>query len=241
MARRVDEIMNRELFSLRPEEKAADALGDLLALGVHAAPVLRGGKPIGLVGLADLVGQDGDVAACVHGPVVTVRHDTPIGEAARIIGETGLHEIVVIDKVGVAVGIVSSIDVLRGVLGLPASHPASFPHMDPDSGLIWTDDTPLQGERVVVAPEGVGVLVLVTGGAGRSENAVWAEASNAVRSRLLDLLTTPQSAQPALARLLEREGLQLRFRAARTASRADAEKVVARIRESFGARLRPHA
>ncbi len=56
MARFVDEIMNRELFSLGPNDPAARALEHLLSLGITSAPVLdRQRRPIGVASLRDLI------------------------------------------------------------------------------------------------------------------------------------------------------------------------------------------
>jgi Zn-dependent protease len=153
--------------------------------------------------------------------------------AARLMGEARLHHLVAVDAAGNAVGMLSSLDVVCALLGLPATHPPMFPHYDTSTGLTWTDDTPLAADRVEVAPDGVGILVLVTGGAGRRELPVWAEASRNVRTRLLDLLTTPQRDRPMLARLLERE--HLRFRAASARSFSEAASLAERLRtEALG-------
>lgn len=215
MAKTAREIMNPELFSLRPNDDSADALGYIVALGVTAAPVLdEARRPLGVASFRDLLhpGADGKVAERMTVPAISVRVDTSIEDVGRILAERGVHRVVVVDAEGRAVGVASSIDVIRGLMGLPAAHPATFPHWDRIHGVSWTDDTPLDSERLDVAPDGPGVLVLVRGGRGVTEQVVWAEAAHNVRTRLYDLLARPQSEQPLLERVMQEVG-SLRFRA----------------------------
>lgn len=213
MAQIVEEIMNRELFTLRPDEPVEQARRYLLALGITGAPVVdENGRPLGLLSLRDTLGGPPGARARerMTSPAVTVREDATIPEAAQTLVETRRHRLVVVDEAGRAVGMVSSVDLVAGLLGLPASHPETFPHYDRTTGLTWTDDTPLERSRIDIAPAGPGLLVLVRGGAGEPEQIVWAEATQDLRGRLLDLLTAPQP--PPLSEILSRDGL--RFRAA---------------------------
>lgn len=215
MARAAREIMNRELFSLRSDERTDDALGFIVALGVSGAPVLdESGRPIGVISFHDLVrgGSDARVGDRMTTPAITVTEETGVEEVARIVGERGVHRVVVVDDGGVAVGIVSSVDLVRALVGMPARHPSTFPHYDEDLGASWTDDTELELEKLDAAPDGPGVLVLVRGGVGVEERVVWAEPANNVRTRLYDILSLPQSDR-LLGRVLT-QYKHLRFRAA---------------------------
>ena len=58
--------------------------------------------------------------------VVSVGVDEPLGAAARVLAEKGLHHVVVVDTEGRAVGMLSAVDVVRGLLGLDARHPAAI-------------------------------------------------------------------------------------------------------------------
>jgi CBS domain-containing protein len=217
MARTVYEIMNHELFTLRPNDSVDDALGYLLALGITAAPILDDfGRPAGMVSLRDLIGSTkaGPTAGSrMSSPVATVPELAPIVEAARLLATTGFHRLVVVDRNGCAIGMASAVDVLRGLTGIPAAHPAAFPHMDDRTGLAWTDDFPLELDHVEGAPDEAGILVLIQGGAGSTEQVVWAETAHNLRTRLIDVLSLPQA--PRLAKVLALRGL--RFRAAATA------------------------
>jgi CBS domain-containing protein len=220
MAIRVKEIMNREVFSLHSEDSADDALADLIALGITGAPVVDAkGSPLGVLSLRDLAGRrEGDTAGqLMTRPAAVVREQDAIAQAGRLLAETGYHRLVVIDGEGHAVGLVSALDVVRGLLGVPAVHPASFPHLDPELGLVWTDDQPLVAGGLEGAPDGPGLIVLVHGGAGVPERVVWAEAAHDVYARLTDMLSTPQADQPVLAYWLGRGSLRFRAAAVREA------------------------
>lgn len=230
MARIVREIMNPELFSLRPSDAAEDALGYILALGVTGAPVVdTSGKPVGVASFRDLVARraPASVEERMTRPALVIDEHATIEDAARMLSDSGVHRLVAVDDGGRAVGIVSALDVIRGLMGLPASHPATFPHYDQASGVSWTDDTELDLDHVGIAPDGPGVLVLVRGGREISEAVVWAEAAFNVRTRLYDILSLPQDA-PLLARML-RDDHHLRFRAASIQDPSVRMKVLERL------------
>lgn len=232
MAIRVKEIMNREMFSLHPADSADDALADLIALGITGAPVVDAEtRPLGVLSLRDLAGRrEGDTAGqLMTRPAAVIRDEDAIAQAGRLLAETGYHRLVVIDGEGRAVGVVSALDVVRGLLGVPAIHPASFPHLDPELGLVWTDDQPLVLGGLEAAPDGPGLIVLVHGGAGVPERVVWAEAAQDVYTRLADMLSTPQTDQPVLAYWLRRGSL--RFRAAAVREEDLRRRALHRVRQ----------
>jgi len=215
MAQTVSEIMNPELFGIRPTDLADQAVRHLLALGVSGAPVLdQEGRPLGVASVGDLLREDAGLTAAdrMTSPPAVVAKDASLAQAASQMAETGYGRLVVVDAGGKAVGLVSAIDVLRALTGAPVRHPDSFPHYDRTSGLTWTDDTALDLDRVQASPDGPGLLLLVHGGAQQPEIPVWAEACANVRTRLLDMLSTPQGDRPALLLWLQRGNL--RFRAA---------------------------
>jgi CBS domain-containing protein len=211
----VREIMNPELFNVGPETPAASAREGILAMGITAAAVLDGNRrPLGVASLRDLVeARDGAPASQrMTSPAVVVRDDARIADAALLIGETGYRHLVVVDEAGRAVGMVSAVDLVRALAGLPARHPAAFPHLDTKTGLTWTDDTVLNMAHLGAAPEGPGLIVLVHDAPGVPRRVVWAESAANVRARLTGMLTAPQES-PELARWLA-DPARLRFRAA---------------------------
>ncbi len=230
MASMVKEIMNRELFSVRPADTAADALNGLLAFGIYGAPVMDSGqRPIGVVSLRDLVARQGPrVTDRMSSPAVVVRADARITDAARLIAETGYRRLVVIDDDSRAVGMLSAVDVIRGLVGLPVQHPAAFPHFDAETGLQWTDDAVLDTDRVEVAPDGPGLLLLIHSVPGAPDLVVWVESANNVQTRVLDLLSLPQD-NPELNRLLAHRN-HLRFRATSVTDPEVRERVSERLR-----------
>jgi CBS domain-containing protein len=229
MALTVSEIMNREVFSVGPAESVAATREAILALGITGVPVVDvEGRPLGLVSLRDLVRARGGATAGerMTQPPATVPEDVRLGEAARRLARTRYHRLIVVDGRGCVVGMVSAVDIIRGLMGLPAPHPASFPHLDRESGLSWTDDLPLELDEIHAAPDGPGVLVLLHGGAGVAERVLWAESAESIRHRLKEMLTT---VQPGLLGVwLEHGGL--RFRAASATDPAERSDALAAIR-----------
>ena len=237
MSSRVREIMNAELFRVRPGDVSSDVLNGILALGITGAPVVDdGGRPLGMVTLRDLVGRTGMKAGgLMTTPATTISADAPIAEAGRRLAETGLHRLVVVDAEERAIGMVSAVDVIRGLLGLPITHPAAFPHLDAETHLTWTDDAPLDLDHLESAPDGPGLLQLVHGGAGLPERVVWVEACQNVYARLTDMLAGPQRDQAVLAWWLAQKGM--RFRAAAAADPGERGKALEVLRARA---KRPH-
>jgi len=207
--------MNPELFNVGPEVSVASTREGILAMGITAAAVLDANqRPLGVASLRDLVGAP-DVAPTgerMTSPAVVVRDDARIADAALLIGETGYRHLVVVDGTGRAVGMVSAVDLVRALSGLPAQHPQAFPHLDTKTGLTWTDDTVLNMGHLGAAPRGPGLIVLVHDAPGLPRRVVWVESAENALIRLTRMLTLPQES-PELARWLQ-DPAQLRFRVA---------------------------
>jgi CBS domain-containing protein len=234
MSRLVHEVMNSELFSLHAGDDVDAAIGYLLGLDISGAPVLdRAGHPIGVAALSDLVSLKGGprVGERMSRPAVVIDRMATIGEAARLLSEHGIHRLIVVDDRGLAVGIVSALDCVRALCGLPAHHPSAFPHYDRPSGLTWGDDLVLCRENLDLAPNGPGILVLRVGGAGRPETDVWIEPAANVRARVRELLYCPQS-DSRLSALLARHGRNLRFRACAVPDSARLREALDRLRKN---------
>jgi len=230
MPRTVDDIMNRELLAVRPDLPAGEVLALLRAFGVGAAPILDDDrKPIGIVSMRDRLDGEGSARDVMTRPVDCVSMSATIETAAEQIARGDRHHLVVVDGTGAAVGMVSTLDLLRALLDMPARHPAAFPHWDPSTQTSWTDDWSLVEESTRQAPDGAGVLLLVTGHRGERDSIVWAEGCANVRARVLELAAHPGEQEPALARVLALRGL--RFRASRVADAAARAGIVAAMRE----------
>ena len=238
MALSVREIMNRELLAVVMETPMPAVRELLRTFGVGAVPVLDDQRrPVGLVTAALALDRDGTAGECVIRPPTCVEGSTGIDEAALRMARADAHQLIVVDSAGVAVGIVSALDALRAMLGVATHHPASFPHWDAATHTSWTDEWPLDARHVSRAPDAPGVLVLVRGLAGETDAAVWVEACANVRARLVALTALVSSAEPALARILERR--DLRFRAATVHADADRERLAASLRSDLEHRPPP--
>lgn len=226
----VKDVMNPELFHLRPTDSVEDALNGLLGFGITGAPVLdETGRPLGMVSLRELAqrrtGQA--VSEIMASPALVVSREASVAEGARTLAESGHHRLVVVDEGGHAVGNVSALDLLRALLGLAAAHPAAFPHLDRESGLTWSDPAPLELSAIEAAPDGPGVLALLWEDVSGREHVVWAEAAHNIYTRLVDMLSGPQTDRPVLASWLARG--RLRFRCARVDDAAAAREAIHRV------------
>ncbi len=229
MARKVAEVMNREMVSAREDTSAASIRDLVLAMGITAVPVLDGdGRPVGVLSLRDLVASGNELPR-PSGPVAVVKATESLEAAGETLARTDYHHLVVVDDSGRAIGMVSAVDLLRGLLGVPARHPAAFPHLDRELNVSWTDDDLLDADHLGAAAEGAGVIVLLRGGRGVAETPVWVESCARVRMRLEELLNIPQDDTPALAAVLQHG--HLRFRAAAVADPARRDRVVAVLHE----------
>lgn len=125
MTRTVAEIMNPKLLYIREGDRLSLARTQILNFGVTAVPVLDDGhRPVGVVSLRDLMREEHTVQAT--SPVRTVRGQASVEEGARALAEQGLHHLVVVDDAGVAIGMVSALDFIRALVGVPVQHPAPF-------------------------------------------------------------------------------------------------------------------
>lgn len=186
MSDSVDSVMNHEVYTVRPHEPSGEVLGMILTLGITAAPVVdEHAVPLGLVSLRNLsrARRDEPVSKHMTTPAATVSRSVSVEQAGREMGQLGYHHLVVIDEQGGVCGFLSSLDVIRGLVGLPASHPPAFPHQEPESGMSWTPTLPLTLANIErVAPTAPGMLVLTNIEA--SDQVLWAEASKDVSARL---------------------------------------------------------
>ena len=233
MAKLVREIMNPELYSVGPNDSVERVLDGLLGLGITAAPVLDDRRrPVGVIALRDIARAHslGLVRERMSGPPAVISREAPIEEAGRLLAETGYRHVVVVDQEGHAVGMISALDALRGVMGLPTRHPDGFPHLDLRTGLAFTNEAPLDMDHLDEAPDGPGVLAIIHGEAGVPDRIVWVESANNVRARLVDLLSTTHAARTAFAKGLDHSSL--RFRAAPVADRITRARAVGVLRAS---------
>lgn len=137
MSLTVRDIMNPQLLYVSDGDAAEVVCAKLLRFGVTGAPVLDASyRPTGFVSLRDIA-TDG-ASLRVSRPVVTVHDDTPLADAARALVDADLRHLVVVDRGGRAVGVVSALDFVRALLGLPSRHPPRF-EVDCSSAAAFDD------------------------------------------------------------------------------------------------------
>lgn len=209
MARTVSEIMNRELFGVPQDARIADVLEAILAYGITTVPVLDDARrPVGVTSLRDLLRDDKEPR--ITAPAVTIAPAATLAHAAEVMDESGHHHLVVVDADGRAVGMVSSLDLVRALVGRPVKRPPTFPHRDRRFGIVWSDDQVLDAAHAELAPDAPGVLALVRGAAGREEVIVWIEDVRSVGARARELAAVPQD-ELALARILDHGDVRFRW------------------------------
>ncbi len=207
--------MTPQLFSLCPDDAAAEALDYLQMLNIHAAPVVdeASHEPLGVISISDLTGELGphQVQDLMSTPARVTILSAAVHEAAQQIAETGLHHLVVVDDGGSAVGFLSVVDVVRALL--QPSEGAEASPVEVDSPLEWSDREALSETGLLAAPDGPGVFVLLKVDPGKAEVFVWAEETENVRARLATIRSDPS---PRLARFIEADRLRFRAAAAKT-------------------------
>ena len=126
MSKTVKDIMNPKLLYIRDGDRVALARRQIVEFGVTAVPVLdETHRPVGVVSLRDLALPEGETFE-PSGKVETVLDTSTVEDGARRLAESDYHHLVVVDDKGVAVGMVSALDFLRALVGLPPRHPQAF-------------------------------------------------------------------------------------------------------------------
>jgi CBS domain-containing protein len=156
----VEDAMTRDVITISESSSLSSAARELERAGVSGAPVVRDGRVVGVVTLADLLahtpGHRGPVS--LTGPFnrvehllaevppgTTVRHAMTAGattvdvedsivHAASIMVDAGVNRLPVVDLLGSPCGILTRDDVIAAVarLGRPHGGIARRPQMSPD-------------------------------------------------------------------------------------------------------------
>ena len=120
----ISSFMERQVWSVDMDDSVAEVESLFARQGLSWAPVLESGRMIvGAISASDLLqfhalGQDPTAVRawqrCSYKPI-SVSPDTPVSEVARLMIESRIHHVVVIDSEGIA-GVVSSLDFVRTFL-----------------------------------------------------------------------------------------------------------------------------
>lgn len=119
---RVEEVMTRDLKTLAPDIPMRVALDIFRAARISGAPVISGGKVVGVISLEDLIRCiiSGDTEATVQSymsrDLVTVGGREPLVEALKLFVNTRHGRLPVLDDKGALCGILTKGDITLGLL-----------------------------------------------------------------------------------------------------------------------------
>ena len=127
---RVGDVMSFNPVVIGADEPATEAERLIKTYRVSGLPVVEDGLPIGVVSQTDLgVARSSDLISANWGrlrvrhlmttPAVSVHIGTSIEHAARLMITRHIHRLVVVDDEDRAVGVVSSLDLLRTLVEDP--------------------------------------------------------------------------------------------------------------------------
>lgn len=120
----VKEYMTKNPVTCSPDEDVRVAFGKLTDLKVRQAPVLEGGKLVGIVTDRDLrlavvetvSGQGLSVRSVMTPKPVTVAEDAPLREAATLLSKNKFNALPVLSASGELAGMLTTTDVLNGLV-----------------------------------------------------------------------------------------------------------------------------
>jgi acetoin utilization protein AcuB len=123
---KVKKFMNPDPVTVSPDEGINDVFHLLLEHRFRQAPVVEDGKLIGIVTDRDLrmalfqtfVASDLTVGDVMRAGPITISDDAEIKEAGRLICEYKFNALPVVSSTGDLVGIITTTDILRGILKL---------------------------------------------------------------------------------------------------------------------------
>ena len=141
-------------------------------------------------------------------PALCMDQHTPVDIAARTLALHQADSVLLLNEHGVAVGELSSHDLLRAVLGLDG---AQLTRDGQQRDERWEDAEVLELSAAHRAPEAPGIILLSPGVDAASRRIVWAESTSNMHERLDHMLRNPQS-DPRLEAMLDVYPRTLRFR-----------------------------
>ena len=205
------EIMNRNFYFASPTDNIGTLIHEMGARGVGTVAVLDlAGRPIGMATSAEVEScydMEG-LAETLTRPALCMDQHTPVEVAARTLALHQADCLLLLNEHGVAVGALSSHDLLRAVLGLNGTQ---LTHDGRERDERWEDAEVLELGAAHRAPEAPGISLLSPGLDATSRRIVWAEATANMHERLDQMLRNPQS-DPRLEAMLDVYPRTLRFR-----------------------------
>ncbi len=121
---KVSEVMNRNIITMRPDGTVYEAAKLMKENNIGSVVIMEGGELKGIVTERDLItryiaAEDGrrpedvKVLEIMTKDPITIRDNTDIDEAARIMIEKNIRRLIVVNYDGRVVGIISSRDILK--------------------------------------------------------------------------------------------------------------------------------
>jgi hypothetical protein len=108
------DVMTTSVVSVSPDESVDEAARLLTFHDISGLPVCEGGRIVGVVSEADLIGKSGStVGEVMTSPAVTVAESTTLEHVAEQLTQQRIRRLPVVDASGNLVGVVSRRDVLR--------------------------------------------------------------------------------------------------------------------------------
>jgi CBS domain-containing protein len=119
----ISTIMTRKVAAVRADTDVSEARARMLERGVSGLPVVNNwGRAIGVISKTDLVEHEvtGERGRATVGDlmmplVFALPPDSSISHAAALMAFEGVHRIIVVDRGGYLVGLVSTMDVVRWI------------------------------------------------------------------------------------------------------------------------------
>lgn len=128
----VRDVMTNLVLTVRPDDQIEQVAKRLLASRISGAPVVEGGRLVGIVSETDLVsaywiarraasrfassdglGSTSPVRDVMTKRVVAIKPEANIWEAASLIDRHGIRRLPVVDEDGFVVGVVARADLVR--------------------------------------------------------------------------------------------------------------------------------
>ncbi|TQS83559.1 transcriptional regulator [Candidatus Methanomassiliicoccus intestinalis] len=117
---KVSDYMVRDVVSIPPDFTILEAKNKIISTEFHGLPVSQDGKILGFVTAKELLREidhpDKKVSEIIKDRTVTVSPDMDIDDASRVLFRYGLRNTPVVDESGMAVGMISNMDIIRSAI-----------------------------------------------------------------------------------------------------------------------------
>ncbi len=128
---KIREIMTSDVMSVHDSEKLSAVAGIFRENPIHHVPVLKGKKPVGIISTQDifklifdfdstdtrmldtLLDHTYEIKNVMTDKLVIFEEESTLKDAAKILSDSSLHSILIVDKKGDLTGIVTTTDLIR--------------------------------------------------------------------------------------------------------------------------------